>query len=77
MLGETYIMLVNSACMLPPLFLAELQGGGRESEAQVHSGPRCAQLIQAKVNAFNMSDVSIWLGACLSIASGASLSSSV
>ena len=35
MLGETYVMLANSACMLPPLFLVELQGGGRESEEQV------------------------------------------
>lgn len=38
-LDETSIMLANTVRMLPPLFLAELQGGGRESEAQVHSGP--------------------------------------
>ena len=48
MLGETYVMLANSACMLPPLFLVELQGGGRESEAQVHSGPRCASVYSSQ-----------------------------
>lgn len=39
MLEETYIMSANDICMLPPLFLVELQSGGGETEAQVHYGP--------------------------------------
>lgn len=34
--------------MLPPLFLVELQGGGGETEAQVHDRPRIASVYSSQ-----------------------------